>query len=157
MSYSPLYNQNTIWIAQYNDGTFLREWDENGNVHPFNEIDKSRLDKFHFYTEDNVYTFDCKTGIFMVDGREFVFPLAGMPLDFAEGLIQYKDASTEFIAPHLKTSAYDGFEIHSYNMGWKVTSGNIKSQVVLSLPNREFNVQITILDKDVTLNWKVKL
>lgn len=155
MSYSPLYNQNTIWVAEYKDGSILREWDEDGKVHAFKEINKAELAKFHLISEKFDYFFDCSTGVFNVNGREFVFPLAGLPLNYAEGLIQFKDASTEFVPEFLKTSDYDGFEITSYNFGWKVTYGNVKSQVIFSLPEHAFKIEMTVDGK--TIIWVMKL
>jgi hypothetical protein len=149
--------QNTIWVAEYNDGSLLREWDDDGNVHLFKDIIKEKLSRFHLVSVDADYVFDCKTGIFSIDSREFVFPLAGMSLNFAEGLIQYKEASTEFIPVYAKNSDYDGFEIQSYNFGWKVTHENLKVQAVFSLPEKVFTIEMTILDIQKTLIWKVKV
>jgi len=157
MSYSPLYKQEFMWVAIYNDDSILREWDEDGKVHAFNEINQPQLKSFHIISAEKDYFFDCKTGIFVADGREFIFPLAGMELSFGEGLIQYKEASTEFVPNVLKESDYDGFEIASHNFGWKMTHDKLKVQVVLALPARVFTVEMTMLDIHKTINWKIQI
>lgn len=157
-SYSPLYKQDIIWVAEYSDGSLLREWDDDGKSHLFNEINKKRLRKFHLVSVEFDYFFDCKTGIFTIDGREFVFPLAGLDnINYAEGLIHYKNACTEFVPVQRKTHKYDGFEIIGYEMGWKVTFGGMKSQVIFSLPEKAFNAEVTFLEIPKTIRWKLKL
>ena len=156
-SYTPLYNQTVIWIAGYDDGSILREWDDSGEEHSFNEIDKKKLRKFYLISANGDCYFDCKTGVFRLDGRDFVFPLAGLDLNYAEGLIHYKEAFTEFVSAHAKKHEYDGFEIGSYNMGWKVKYNNLKSQVILTLPEKIFSVELTFLDLNKTVSWKVKI
>jgi len=157
LSYSPLYNQEIIWVCEFFDGTLLREWDDDGKEHSFREIDKSRLKKFHLISQDSDSFFDCQNGIFTVDAKQYVFPLAGEALAYAEGLIHYKDATTEVMNQHLKVTEYDNFEIMGYEMGWKVTKDNIKSQVVLRLPSKTFEVQITFLDLQKTIKWNLKI
>jgi hypothetical protein len=157
MSYSPLYHQEFMWVAIYNDDSILREWDEDGKVHNFNEIKQTQLKTFHLISAEKDYFFDCKNGIFSIDGREFIFPLSGMELPFGEGLIQFKEASTEFVPAVLKESAYDGFEIESHNFGWKATNDKLKVQVIFTLPERIFTVEMTMLDLYKTVQWKVKI
>lgn len=158
MSYSPLYPQKIIWVCEYKDNTILREWDDDGKGHMFNEIDKSKLKSFHLVSAEFDYFFDCWSGIFTVDGREFVFPLAGLDnVNYGEGLIHYKNACTEFVPVQRKTHKYDGFEITGYEMGWKVTYGGMKSQVIFSLPQKVFNIEITFLEIPKIVGWKIKL
>jgi hypothetical protein len=57
----------------------------------------------------------------------------------------------------LKHNLYDNFEIMGYEMGWKVIKDNIKSQVILHLPSKVFEIQVTFLDLQKTVNWKLKL
>lgn len=157
MSYSPLYKQEVLWVAEYLDNSILREFDDDGKPHLFKEIDKSKLKKFHLISADNDYFFDCKTGVFTIEDKNYVFPLAGMNLSYAEGLIHFKNACTEFVPEHLKTHTYDGFEITDYEFGWKVTHGNIKSQVIFSFAEKSFRVEITFLDIQKTVSWKVNI
>ena len=35
--------QNCVWVAVYNDGTFFKQYDDNGMFHLTNEIDTSKL------------------------------------------------------------------------------------------------------------------
>ena len=156
-SYSPIYMQPIIWVAKLTDGSLIKEWDDQGNVFAFRKLDKSKIIEFHMVSKDFDYFFDCKTGIFIIDSREFIFPLAGADLSFNEGLIEYKEASTHFIPANLKTDDYDGFGIDSFNFGWKATYGNIKCQVIFSLPDKIFTVDLTLLDLQTTVSWKVQV
>lgn len=157
LSYSPKYHQDVIWVCEFLDGSILREWDDNGKEHPFNSIDKSRLKKFHLISKDFDYYFDASNGIFTIDGIRYAFPLAGENLNFAEGLIHFKSATTEFVSVNRKTSDYDGFEITGYEMGWKVSHDNIKSQVIFSLPQKVFTVEVTFLDLQKSISWSLKI
>ncbi len=154
LSYSPLYHQSVIWIAEYNDGTLLREWDDSGKESLFSAIDKSKLRKFHLVSANFDYYFDCQTGVFTIDGIKYVFPLAGQKLNFAEGLIHFKDATTEMV--FRKSREYDGFQINGYEMGWKVSQGNIKCQVIFNT-SKVFNVDLTFLDEQKSFSWKLKI
>ena len=149
--------QEYIWVVRNEDGSFIREWDDEGKIFPFRKLDKSKISEFHMVSKDEDFYFDCKTGIFVAAGREFIFPLAGMALPFNEGLIEYKDASTHLIPASQKVDDYDGFNIDSYNFGWKITYGNVKSQVILSLPEKVFKVEFTLLDLQKTVSWEVRV
>ena len=157
LSYSPQYHQSMIWVAEYNDGSILREWDDSGKESPFKDINKDKLRKFHLISADSDSFFDCQTGVFSIDGKQYVFPLAGEALAYSEGLIHYKDATTEFVNEKLKHNLYDNFEIMGYEMGWKVIKDNIKSQVILHLPSKVFEIQVTILDLQKTIKWNFKV
>ena len=158
LSYSPHYKQDIIWICEYNDGSFLREWTDSGEENPFSSIDKSKLRKFHTISSNFDYFINCQTGVFTVDGKQYVFPLCGLDnVNYADGLIHYKDAFTEFVSARCKHGDYDGFAIMGYEMGWKVIKDNIKSQVVLHLPSKVFEIQVTILDLQKTIKWNFKV
>lgn len=155
LSYSPSYQQSVIWVAEYDDGSLLREWDDSGKENSFRNIDKSKLRKFHLVSESFDYYFDCQTGVFTINDIKYVFPLAGEKLNFAEGLIHFKDATTEMVLG--KKREYDGFEINGYEFGWKVTHDNIKSQVIFELPSKIFIIEITFLDLQKTILWKINI
>lgn len=157
LSYSPVYTQSVIWVCRFTDGSLLREWEDSGKEHLFKEIDRAKLKEFHLVSATFDYYYDCQTGIFKVDGREFVFPLAGLGLAYGEGLIHFKEACTEFVSAYRKRSEYDGFEIVSYEFGWKVTSGNTKSQVIYNVSTKSFSVELTFLDLQKTVSWSVKI
>jgi hypothetical protein len=156
-SYSPLYQQDVIWVAEYFSGELLREWDDSGKEHLFSEIEKFRMKKFHLVSADFDYIFDCKTGVFNIDGMQYVFPLAGLDLKYGEGLIHFKEAFTEFVPAPLKTGDYDGFTIASYEFGWKVTHENLKSKVIYNTKNRTFYCDLTILDLQKSISWAMKI
>jgi hypothetical protein len=44
-----------------------------------------------------------------------------------------------------------------YEMGWKVIKDNVKSQVVLHLPSKTFEIQVTFLDLQKTVKWNLKV
>jgi len=155
LSFCPLYLQEIIWVAETNDGTLLREWDDNGKETMFKDIPKKDLAKFHLVGEGIDYYFDCQNGEFVVDGKVYVFPLCGEGLDYGEGLIHFKVASQEFV-PNGKNN-YVGFSIQGYQMGWKVTKNNMKCQVIFTIPDKIFDVQLTFLDISKTIKWKNKI
>ncbi len=155
LSYCPHYYQGIIWVAELQDGTLLREWSNEGKETLFRDIPQNKLKKFHFIGENIDYWFDCQTGNFVVDGKTFVFPLTGQDLKFGEGLIHFKGGEQEFIAN--KMYPYQGFNISGYSMGWKVTQENLKVQVLFSLPRKEFDIEVTFLDLQKTVSWKVKV
>lgn len=157
LSYSPKYHQDVIWVAEYSDGSLLREWDDSGKEHLFREIDRNKLRKFHLISSDSDSYFDCQNGVFTIDGIKYAFPLAGENLNFAEGLIHFKNATTEFVSANKRISEYSGFEINGYEMGWKVSHDNIKSQVIFSLPQKVFTVEVTFLDLQKTISWSLKI
>jgi len=154
-SFSPYYPQDVIWVAKLSDGTLLREWDENGKETLFKQIPLGKLKEFHLLGEDFDYWLDCQTGVFVVDGRQYVFPLTGLGLSYGEQLIHYKDAFTEL--RRVKTHPYDGFGITGYNMGWKVTLGKFACQVIFSVPQKVFTCRLTLLEFDKVVEWKVKV
>ena len=154
-SFSPFYYQDVIWVAELLDGTLLREWNEDGTETLFKDIPKDKLVRFHLVSEHYDYWFNAKTGVFVVDGKRYVFPLAGKNLSYGQGLIHYKVAYQEFIRH--KIHPYQGFGIASYQMGWKVTDGNVKCQVIFTVPRKEFEVQVTFLDIQKTVSWVVKV
>lgn len=155
LSFCPYYHQDTIWVAEGLDGTILREWDDEGKETPFKDIPKDKLKRFHLVGEGFDYWFDCQTGIFVVDGKRYIFPLAGEELNYGKGLIHFKTAYQELVRN--KIHPYQGFKIAGYQMGWKATKGNIKSQVIFSLPQKEFEVQVTFLDIQKTVCWKLRI
>ena len=154
-SYSPHYLQDVIWVAKLSDGTLLREWDENGKETLFREIPLEKLEEFHLTGENFDYWLDCRSGVFVVGGRQYVFPLAGLDLKYGERLIHYKSAFTEF--RRVKTYNYDGFGITDYTMGWKVTCGNFASQIIFLVPQKVFICRLTLLDLGKTVEWKVQV
>lgn len=154
LSFSPYYYQGIIWVAELLDGTVLKEWNEQGKETPFKDIPKDKLKRFYLIGENANYFFDCQTGIFYIDGRQFVFPLSGLPLNYGEGLIHFKEASDEV---KTKKFNYDGFSINGYQIGWKVTSDKIKSQVIFSIPQKIFYIEVTFLDIYKTAKWSVKV
>ena len=154
-SYSPHYLQDVIWVAKLSDGTFLREWNENGKETLFREIPLEKLEEFHLTGENFDYWLNCRSGVFVVGGRQYIFPLAGLDLKYGEKLIHYKSACTEF--RRVKAFAYDGFGITDYTMGWKVTCGNFASQVIFLVPQKVFNCRLTFLDLGKIVEWKLQV
>lgn len=44
--------EDWIWEAHYNDGTFLKQFDDDGWFHRFNEIDQTKLHYFKMIHQD---------------------------------------------------------------------------------------------------------
>ena len=42
------------WLALYNDGTSLQQFDDNGYFHQFSEIDQSKLSAFKMMSDDKI-------------------------------------------------------------------------------------------------------
>jgi hypothetical protein len=155
LSFAPQYFQSVIWVAKLSDGTILREWSEDGKETLFKDIPKNRLKEFHLVGEGFDYWFDCSSGAFIVDGRCYLFPLSGLDLNYGDGLIHFKDAFTEMRMQ--KTHSYDGFNITGYAMGWSVTCGTAKVEVIFKIPEKAFFAKLTFLDLEKSVSWKVKV
>lgn len=58
------------WIAQYEDGVELHEYEENGTQHLVKEIDHNKLENFVIVDERNEYRYsvNVKTGKFNLNG-----------------------------------------------------------------------------------------
>ncbi|MFQ6095637.1 MAG: hypothetical protein ACE5NN_05795, partial [Candidatus Bathyarchaeia archaeon] len=121
-----------MWKAELTNGEVQREWKPDGSETLFNQIKKDKLRRFHLVSVDGEdYWFDCRDGFFHVNGRIYVFPLAGLPnINYGKGLIHYKDAYQAFI-PGGPTFRYQGFSVGAYHIGWKVEKDEILSQVIL--------------------------
>jgi len=153
LSFCPHYLQEIIWVAELKNGKLIREWEDDGKEKLFKDIPLDELKKFHLIGEGIDYFFDCKTGEFVVDRKTYVFPLCGEKLNYGEGLIHYKEASQEFM-PHGRND-YSGFRINGYQIGWKVIKDDIKCQILFTIPDKIFNIQLTFLDINKTVKWKI--
>jgi len=149
-SYSPLYFQDHMWVADNKNGTRLMEWEPSGQEHMWREINHSQLKRLHLVSEESDDCFDKDTGFFVVDGKTYIFPLAGFPLDFK--VIQFKNAHTDVVfgLPESPQSKYAGFHLDSYNIGWETQKDDIKVKVILCLHAdtkiKEFFFEMTFID-----------
>lgn len=116
--------QKFIWVAEYDDGTFLREFNDDGSENSFYDIKRDRLKKFSLVGCGKSYGFDCRTGVFSINGEELrvrfiadngdCFEFMGQSGPYND-IIQYKEASTAFNL--LQNRVVD--KIDSHNIGWK--------------------------------------
>lgn len=148
-SYSPLYVQTRMWIAEYQDGSTLKEWEPSGNENLWQAINFSKFAKLHLVSDTDDDFFDARNGFFIVDKKHYIFPLAGFPLKFKP--IQYKDAHTHFIAtPAGQTlPKYAGFGVEAYHIGWETQKEDIKVKVILRVQAdaiKKFLFEMTFLD-----------
>lgn len=115
--------QKFIWVAEYDDGTFLREFDDDGSENSFYDIDRNRLMKFHLAGNGKDYWLDCRTGVFHINGEEISvrYIYNGNIYEFMRqngkynDIIQFKQASTD-IDPFFGIM---GNRIELQAIGWK--------------------------------------
>ena len=150
LSYSPLYQQDRMWVAKYKDGSTLVEWEPSGKEHMYHEINHADLVEFHLISMngDNDYL-DKRTGYFHVDKKVYIFPLAGFDLNFK--LIQFKQAHTDAIPtrPGHVLPKYAGFSLDDYNIGWETRKDDIHVKVILKVSSsgkKEFLFEMSFLD-----------
>jgi hypothetical protein len=163
MSYTPMYFQPIIWVAELENDEVLREFDDDGESHhAFIQLERNKLRKFHLISRNFDYFVDCKTGVFNLNGLQFIFPLACTDLNFKEGLIHYKQASTHFVSR--PEGPYDGFGIQSFNIGWHVKNNDLAVKVILILNienypliQKLFDVEMTLLDLQKKYSWNINL
>jgi hypothetical protein len=103
--YSPVTNQDFIWIAEYVDGTYLSEFDLiTHRPNSFYSIDKSKLIRFGLVGQGMKFYFEVGGGIFKLNGQMLMFtyidengieyPLSGHNQLYND-IITYKDAYTD--------------------------------------------------------------
>jgi hypothetical protein len=101
------------WIAFYNGGSILKQFDDNGFFHQFKEIDQSRLRVFKMVSDNNT--------------QRFV-----IPFDKSMKLIHYyKVAKLNIGTPEYK-------EVKAYCFGYeKIIDGRNEKHILMIAPNNE--------------------
>lgn len=115
--------QKYIWVAEYEDGTGLKEFNDDGTENSFYDLDRSKLKRFGLMGGGKGYWLDCKSGVFYVDKKEVCVRFIDSDGNIYEfmrqngsynDIIQYKSASTSLtMNGRVKDS------IESYSIGWK--------------------------------------
>lgn len=62
-----------IWVAQYNDGTSLRQFNPDNSENLFKDINQDKLVEFCILNEEEVYSINLSTGIFNLNGLKISF------------------------------------------------------------------------------------
>ena len=125
--------QPVIWIVQYNDGTVIREFEEDGRETVFNDDVLSKKKDFRYIglvdiPNDMSYSIDLQTGKLILRGQAFgvakevdgrVFDYTNLTgLDFTSGVIQFKCSKPldVLVGKRMPDTVFPA----SYNIGYKV-------------------------------------
>ncbi|MCR8994665.1 hypothetical protein [Brevibacillus laterosporus] len=166
----PIQTQEFIWVADYNDGTSLTEFDlqtHTSDPYRFYSIDKSKLIRFGLIGNGTKMFFEVANGVFNINGHQFrvyyvvdgkEYNLSGSALIYND-IITYKDCVSEAIP--LLTAREGAFNnrILQYNYGYKKTltvhGVEFNYQAIVSVPfNKEAYMSIKITP-DHDLNGKI--
>lgn len=121
-----------MWVAQYNDDTYIKEFGCEKKVR-FKEIDKNRLKNFGIVGLGNKLYYDTEAGVFYINGiritflyrtEEWEYNLTNQETRY-DDVIQYKKCFTD-LNPGIRKVIDEGIE--SYNFGYK-TQFNCKGVV----------------------------
>jgi hypothetical protein len=126
--YSPVRNQDFIWIAEYVDGTYLSEFDLiTHRPNNFYSIDKNKLIRFGLVGQGMKLYFEVGGGIFKLNGQMIMFTyidengneyfLTGQNKLYND-IITYKDAHCDG-AVFFGGSGVLQTNISQYNFGYK--------------------------------------
>ena len=139
-------NQDFIWVGEYSDGSFIKEFDLNTmKENNFYFIERQRLIRFGLFGHDMRLFFEVFGGHFKVMGQQYDFVyktedesyfLTGQPLVYNE-IITYKDA--ESIAK-MSSDPNGRFinRITQFNVGYKnkmnIKGINFSIRILLCIP-----------------------
>jgi hypothetical protein len=127
---SPSEDQKMIWMAAYNNNTFLSEYSYDTKAkNDFNSIDKDNLIRFGLIGYSMNMYFEVRGGAFKIVGRMYEviykdkdtnveYYLTGHPMTMYSDIIQYKTADSTFDA---LTGETTNSGILQYNFGYKQT------------------------------------
>lgn len=137
-----------MWIAEYEDGTLFKEFDDGENS--FYDIETDRLKKF--YVEEHFY--DIETGTFNIAGNTFavgykidetLHKITGRDDTKYDDVIQFKDAFTEF-DPKKGVSKS---QITAYNFGYKGNTDLADFEIIATIKNDNFVTVKLSADKEI--------
>ena len=120
-----------IWIAQYNDGTSLRQFNPDNSENLFKVIDQDKLEEFCLLDNEIAYSVNLNTGIFNINGLKLGFDEVSKDDDLR--LIYFRRVRQNMGA----TPSVDV----TYNIGYQTTkdSRNIKRYLMISDKDMKFN------------------
>lgn len=140
-------NRDLIWIAKYNNGQELREYQDN-KFNDFYSIDKDNLSSFGLMNELNELMYEVDTGTFIFNNKRLNISLKHEDtiIPITESAIKYNDCITFKKADHIVTGAGFGTsKIVEYNYGYKARLDNMNIKIIVCVPlNRKAEIQIHI-------------
>jgi len=169
------------WRIDYKDGSQISEILEDGSERDFKEIELDGIKQVHIIgrgyvqyltPEYNVivrqkkfdYFLDCRDGRFYFGDEYKEFPCSGLNLNYAEGLILYKEASVPIPTGNLANMPPLEPRIDSLCFGYKIHFQGKKYQVICKVKlNGEytFSASCTDLKKEaktpLSFNSKLKV
>ena len=118
-----------MWIAVYNDGTLLPQFEEN-KEHLFSEIDHSKLITFRIGL-DRIYSVDLTDGSFHIGGASFKF----------EGFDGQKFSLVYFRRVRQTLGGGSG-PVVTHHMGWqtKVSPDGLNQQRIMTIRENDLEV-----------------
>jgi hypothetical protein len=147
--YSPVPNkQALIWIAEYDDGTFLAEYDFNSQKkNDFYSINKDKLLRFGFIGNGSKAYFNISDGTFIIDDNKIqisyihneneVF-LTGRTFIYND-IIQYKSAIADIDVMSLKSNENIIGDVSCHSIGFKkqldLFDSSIHFKSILHIPS----------------------
>lgn len=147
--YSPVPNkQPLIWVAEYDDGTFLTEYDLNTkNKNDFYSINKNKLLRFGFIGNGSKAYFNISDGTFIIDDNKIqisyihneneVF-LTGRTFIYND-IIQYKSAIADIDVMSLKNDQDIVGDVSCHSIGFKkqldLFDSSIHFKSILHIPS----------------------
>lgn len=138
-----LAQQDFMWLAEYDDGTFLSEFDiESLNPNNFNDIDNEKLVRYGLIGRGMKFYYEKSSGTFKLVGQLIEVSLKTTNYEFfLTGYMKSSDAI------HFKNLAYDN-TINQYNFGYSTTL-NINGFII------DFKVICSIpFGKPIVLNFE---
>ena len=128
---SPVHNEGHtfIYFAEYDDGGYFYEYDNETNHHKFDDMDKEKVVKFGLIGNKLKLYFDLNSGMFYLNNSSKIkinFTLSdGKEFDLSnestgqKSLITFKDAHTDAIFTGNMKTANSGNIIDAFNVGMK--------------------------------------
>ena len=128
---SPIPSQPFMWIAEYTNGSELREFNKKGKEGNFYDIDKDRLARFALVGRKTKIGYDTVDGVLQIFGKAYGFflgegdkitPITGIKGEVYNDIIQYKGfyADMNFAAPGVQSGPVKAV-VNSFHLGWKKT------------------------------------
>ncbi|MCR8641563.1 hypothetical protein NV379_02735 [Paenibacillus sp. N1-5-1-14] len=162
---SPVDGQSFIWMAAYQDGTFLSEFNyDNLEANDFYSIDKNNLVRFGLVGYSMNHYFEVNSGIFKIAGQRFEiayvvgekeYSLTGQNITYND-IITYKNASTTI---NINGGQQEPPRIDQYNLGYKINLNidnvNFYFKPILCMPYGEPAYISVHLVSDQDLNGKL--
>lgn len=160
---SPVPYQLFIWKADYRDGSYLTEFENNQKEHPFSEIKKDKLKLFSLIGNGSYITFDCQDATFWV-GKTYVHKLVIVDENGKEimptynhdtddykytDIIQYKQGAYDFSPNPVGGKAHQtAFSVIGHYIGYKSNvkiddEQTIYQSTIMQIPITSTNNMIT--------------